>query len=89
MASIKKLSGVTIAMAAAGLLLSGNAIAAEKGKSEEGTVHCAGINSCKGQTSCKSATNDCKGKNSCKGHGWLSVSKEECEKKGGKIISKM
>ena len=32
-------------------------------------VHCMGINSCKGQGSCKSAKNACKGQNSCKGEG--------------------
>lgn len=89
MAALKKLSGIAIATAAAGLILSGTLRAEDtmpQGKKEEAKVHCAGINSCKGQTSCKSASNNCKGQNSCKGQGWLSVSKDECKEKKGKII---
>ena len=84
MVAVKKLSGVALAAAAAGLLLSG-AVSAEEapGKSAAANVKCAGINSCKGQTSCKSASNECKGKNSCKGKGILAVSKEDCATKKG------
>ncbi len=35
------------------------------------SVHCFGINACKGKGACKSAKNACKGQNSCKGQGWL------------------
>jgi len=50
-------------------------------------VKCMGINACKGQTKCKTATNACAGHNSCKGMGWLlSPSREECEKQGGKVV---
>jgi hypothetical protein len=49
-------------------------------------VHCAGINSCKGQASCKSAKNECKGQNSCKGQGWVdTASADECTTKGGTV----
>jgi hypothetical protein len=34
---------------------------------------CKGVNACKGQSECKSATNSCKGQNACKGKGWVSV----------------
>jgi hypothetical protein len=49
-------------------------------------VHCSGVNSCKGTSECKTASNDCKGMNSCKGQGFLSLSKAECAKQGGKVI---
>jgi uncharacterized membrane protein len=50
-------------------------------------VKCMGINACKGQTKCKTASNACAGQNSCKGMGWLlSPSAEECMKQGGKVI---
>lgn len=82
-----KRTGALVAAAAAGLLMAG---CAHNGTMEmskaDGTVHCSGVNGCKGQTSCKSATNDCKGKNSCKGQGWLGMSKEECDSKGGSVI---
>ena len=49
-------------------------------------VKCDGGSSCKGTGSCKSAENSCKGQNGCKGKGWtMEKSKEECEKKGGKV----
>jgi len=86
----KKLKGAAIATAAAGLFLSGCATHSSpnhmKMEMAKGDVHCSGINSCKGKTSCKSATNDCKGKNSCKGKGWLQTTKTECAEKGGTII---
>jgi hypothetical protein len=41
-------------------------------------VHCAGVNSCKGTSECKSAKNSCKGMNSCKGQGWVSMTKAAC-----------
>ena len=85
MVTVKKLSGVALAAAAAGLLLSG-AVSADEGaagKTADANIKCAGINSCKGQTACKSASNECKGKNSCKGKGFLAVSKEDCAAKKG------
>lgn len=49
------------------------------------TVHCAGINSCKGQSDCKTAENACKGQNTCKGHGFLATQAGECFAKKGQI----
>jgi hypothetical protein len=37
------------------------------------------VNSCKGQSACKSANNACKGQNSCKGKGFLEMSKADCD----------
>jgi len=86
----KKLTGAAIAAAAAGLLMSGSVLAdGDHGtkKHEEAKVKCAGINSCKGKTSCKSASNECKGKNSCKGKGWkATATNAECIEKGGNVI---
>ncbi|MBA3537935.1 MAG: hypothetical protein H0T84_15245 [Tatlockia sp.] len=48
-------------------------------------VICAGVNSCKGKSACKTATNACKGQNSCKGKGVVKTTKKRCLKKGGKI----
>ena len=50
------------------------------------TVHCTGINSCKGTAGCKTASNECKGQNACKGQGWVeAASAEECTGKGGQV----
>jgi hypothetical protein len=73
---INKLSSAAMAAAAAMLFSSGLttvSVAADAAK-----VHCAGVNSCKGMSECKSAKNSCKGMNSCKGTGWMSMSKSEC-----------
>ena len=87
MNSVKKLSGSTLATAAAALLMSGFTAPAQAEQQEsEAKVKCAGINSCKGMSACATANNACKGMNSCKGSGWVKVTKEECESKGGKIL---
>ena len=78
--------GILIASAAAGLFLSGAVVARAGEKASGDTVHCAGINACKGQAACASAANSCQGQNACKGKGWIESSKAECEKKGGKIV---
>ena len=81
-----------LALGAAAFILSGCASGGSKAameKSAEGgqtAVHCAGLNSCKGTSDCKTAENSCKGQNACAGHGFLSMAKSDCQAKGGKII---
>jgi uncharacterized membrane protein len=79
-----------LALAASAAALFATAVAsptfASEGK-DSTTVKCMGINACKGQGKCKSATNACAGHNACKGMGWLlSPSADECVKQGGKVI---
>ncbi len=82
-----KTSGAFLASAAAALFMNGPVIAEDRAAPQEATVHCSGINACKGQSECKTATNACKGQNSCKGRGFLSTSSaEECSEKGGTVI---
>jgi len=86
----KKLSGFALASAAAFMLTacSGegeNAATAEAGAATEATVHCAGINACKGQSACTTATSACKGQNACKGQGWIEKTQAECDTAGGKV----
>lgn len=72
-------SGVSIAAAAATLILSG-ALAPAAHAAEEGQGHCVGANACKGHSACKTAANECKGMNACKGQGFLAMTKVECDK---------
>lgn len=73
----KKLTGLALATAAAGLFLTGGiSTAAAK---EEAKIHCTGVNQCKGQSACQTATSACKGQNSCKGKGWLYMTKAQCD----------
>jgi hypothetical protein len=44
-----------------------------------------GANSCKGLSSCKTASSSCKGLNSCKGKGFLEMTKAECDGAGGQF----
>ena len=95
MNSVKKLSGIALASAAATLLLSGcggnstdttsKKAAASDTKIAE--IKCSGINSCKGKGACASATHACAGQNSCKGKGWVKASKADCDAKGGTVIT--
>lgn len=88
-------TGTIIALAAGSLF----AAACSKGMDSKSTmpaggektasaVHCAGINACKGQGSCKSAKNACKGQNSCKGEGMLNTANaEDCTSQGGSVMT--
>ena len=42
-----------------------------------------GANSCKGHSDCKTANSSCKGLNACKGQGFVALTKEQCDAKGG------
>lgn len=80
-------SGMLLATAVAALFMNGPVMAAEQGGAQEAKVHCGGINACKGQSECKTATNACKGQNSCKGKGFISTTEKECADKGGKVLA--
>jgi hypothetical protein len=71
-----------------GAIASTGAMAAEKSdkmmKAED--VQCAGVNACKGKSSCHSAKSGCAGSNGCKGQGWVKVSKEACDQLGGTVV---
>ncbi len=80
----KKLSGAALAMAAAGFV--GSAMVAPSiASAEEAQVECWGINGCAGQNDCKTAENDCKGMAECKGQGFVLLTAEACEEKGGEV----
>jgi hypothetical protein len=68
----------SVAMATAAALLFGT-IAISTASAEEAKIQCTGVNSCKGQSACKSASNSCKGMNSCKGQGFLELTKKDCD----------
>lgn len=53
--------------------------------SADDTVHCYGVNTCKGTADCKTTTNSCKGMNVCKGHGFKAMKAGQCLTKGGTI----
>ncbi len=91
MKTVSKVTGFTLASAAAALLLAGCSASGDGAKSASmskkmADVKCGGINSCKGTSACATATSACKGQNSCKGQGWVKASASDCSEKGGKVL---
>ncbi len=72
-----KNSGLAAATAAA--MLFSTAMVGTAVAGTDANVQCAGVNSCKGQSACKTANNACKGQNSCKGMGFVELSKADCD----------
>ncbi len=66
-----------LASAAAALFLAG--VVAPANAAEEGEIKCEGVNSCKGESACKTANSECAGHNSCKGKGFVMLTPEECK----------
>lgn len=64
--SSKLRSGALIAAGAAALILSGCASNGGTNTANASSVHCVGVNACKGTSDCKTAGNACKGQNACK-----------------------
>jgi hypothetical protein len=80
-----KISGAAVATAAA--LLFGS-VTTTVSAADEAKVKCEGVNGCKGTSACATATNSCQGQNSCKGHGYLLLSKAECDAAKAKMKEK-
>jgi hypothetical protein len=85
------LKGQLMAAAVASLFATGCASESTAMKKDEGmssaTVHCAGINECKGHSACATASSSCAGQNACKGQGWVATDSEsECTGKGGTVV---
>ena len=77
---------VLLGTALAALSLASGCTKGHKGdQASAGKGECWGVNGCKGQGECGGKGHACAGKNACKGEGWLGLSKDECEKKGGKF----
>jgi hypothetical protein len=82
---INKVSSAAIAAAAAMLFTA--AVPTASFAADAATMHCSGVNSCKGMSDCKSAKNSCKGMNSCKGTGFKDMTKAECTDAKAKMKS--
>ncbi len=82
---ITTISGAALAAAAFTFAI-GSAVIATPASAAEGKVMCYGVNACKGQGACKTASNACKGQAACKGQGWINASAEDCKKWGGKEL---
>ena len=83
------IKGVALASAVAAMFATAaqakDAKAPAKEKASK-TVHCGGINACKGQSACMTKDSSCAGMNACKGQGWVKASEADCKKQGGKVL---
>ncbi len=77
MSAVKRITGVALAAAAASMFMTVGV--ASSAVAAEAKIHCDGVNSCKGKTDCKTASNECKGMNSCKGKGFIAMTAAECD----------
>ena len=75
--NVKKLTGIALATAAAGMFAF---TAAGPASAQAAKVKCEGVNSCKGLGDCKGAKNSCKGLAECKGLGFKEMSQADCDK---------
>ena len=85
----RSVKSLIVAAGVVSMLTAGYGFAASNQVADgDAKVKCTGINSCEGHGECGAAdgSHDCAGKNSCKGKGWVKVSKEECEEKGGEVM---
>jgi len=61
---------------------------AKKPAKKAATVHCLGVNACKGTSECGvDGKHGCTGQNACKGQGWISLTKRDCKKQKGTVPS--
>ncbi len=79
--------GIAAAAAAIAITAAAAPVFAQDGANAKGakTVHCYGINTCKGTSDCKTAKNECKGQNECKGHGFKAMTAKACTAAGGSL----
>ena len=75
--NVKKLTGIALATAAAGMFAM---TAAGPAAAQAANVKCEGVNGCKGLGDCKGAKNACKGQATCKGLGFKEMSQPDCDK---------
>ena len=84
-----KVTGVALAMAAAGLAGCASVHSSNDGNTKTAAttdlVHCYGVNVCKGHNDCKTADNACGGQAGCNGTGFVAMPAKACGDIGGEI----
>lgn len=83
-----------ITAAISGILLAASyGIPANSAERTGAVGECHGVNGCKGKGDCGGVNangqkHSCAGQNDCKGRGWIGLTKEACDMKGGKFNPK-
>jgi uncharacterized membrane protein len=84
-------SHLTLASAAVLFAFTNGAMMASAYAADQGTqatAPCFGVNSCKGQSDCKSGSHACKGQNSCKSRGFKDLTAQQCSAQHGSTTEK-
>lgn len=77
-------TGASLALAAAAILSLPTATAVSSAQeSNTAAVKCYGVNSCRGQSDCRTAHSSCRGLNSCRGLGYVGLTSRVCDQVGG------
>lgn len=87
-AMLPALSGVALAMIAAGCASNGSGAvggAASADANSTDLVHCYGVNACGGHNDCATADHACAGQGSCKGTGFVGMPSKACADAGGEV----
>ncbi len=77
MAKAMNRRSLLLASAVAGMLAFAGTPGSASAEGAE-TVHCYGVNKCKGTGACGGKGHSCAGENACKGQGYLKIEKETC-----------
>ena len=86
--NLPKLSGIALAIAAAGFAAGCNTAAnggstASAAANTTDLVHCYGVNKCGGHNDCKAESNACAGQAGCNGTGFVAMPSKACGDVGG------
>ncbi len=78
-------TGLSFAATAALVALSATATPAAAQQGRNANVHCYGVNTCRGQSACRTAANECRGQNACRGQGFSELTARQCRAQHGSI----
>ncbi len=81
-------NGLSLAATAALVALSATSTPAfAQSRGAAATVHCYGVNTCRGQSACRTASNECRGQNACRGQGFRELTARQCRAQGGSLTA--
>ena len=81
-------NGLSFAATAALIALSATATPAmAQSRGAAATVHCYGVNTCRGTSACRTAANECRGQNTCRGQGFTELTARQCRAQNGSLTA--
>lgn len=80
-------TGLSFAATAALVAISATSTPAFAQQGRNANVHCYGVNTCRGQSACRTASNECRGQNTCRGQGFRELTARQCRTQGGSLTA--